>query len=93
MKILLLSFLIMSSAFADTKVQKNTDTFSDKVKFVQETPVDVIIHFALHAAVYKISKTNPHYEKLRKLIVARKRNGKDVLVVVEIPYMEILSAD
>ncbi|MBC7539099.1 MAG: hypothetical protein H7281_09775 [Bacteriovorax sp.] len=92
LKILIASFLIASSVFADTKMKKISDSFNDKVKMVKETDEGIKLHFETHAAVYKVNKTNPKFEQLKKLLEKSKNENKEVKVEVSIPAMEITSA-
>lgn len=91
-KTILLSLFLISSAFAENKMQKISDSFSDKVKMVKETPDGLNLHFELHAAIYKINKKNPNFEQLKKTIEGSQAENKEIKVVAEIPAMEIVSA-
>lgn len=92
-KVLVLSFLMSTNAFAENKMAKVKDSFQDKVKVVRSVEDGVNIHFALHAAVYKINKKHPKYESLLKLAEKSKSDGSEIKVVIQIPEMEIISAE
>lgn len=92
-KVLVLSFLMSTNSFAENKMAKVKDSFQDKVKVVRSVEDGVNIHFALHAAVYKINKKHPKYESLLKLAEKSKSDGSEIKVVIQIPEMEIISAE
>lgn len=92
-KIFVFSFLMSTTAFSENKMAKVTDSFQDKVKVVRSIEDGVNIHFALHAAVYKINKKHPKYESLVKLAEKSKSEGSEIKVVIQIPEMEIISAE
>jgi hypothetical protein len=89
LKILIASFLIVSSLFADTKMKKFSDSFNDKVKLVKETDEGIKLHFETHAAVYKVNKTHPKFEQLKKLLEKSKNENKKVKIEASVPSMEI----
>ena len=90
--LLLFTAVILStgSLLAETTMKKEiTDTFSDKIKNIQENKDELKISFQRHAAFYKMPKSNPKYDELKTKLEKLKKEEKKVKIVAVIPAMEI----
>ena len=83
-------FLSTGTLLAETKMKNEiTDTFSDKIKNIQENSDELKISFHRHAAFYKMTKSNPKYDELKTKLEKLKKEEKKVKIVAIIPGMEI----
>ena len=90
--LLLITAVLLStgSLLAETSMKKEiTDTFSDKIKNIQENKDELKISFQRHAAFYKMTKSNPKYDELKTKLEKLKKEEKKVKIVAIIPGMEI----
>lgn len=91
-KILLILAALVVSGPAITEAQvKNeiTDSFTDKVKNINEDEKEIVVQFARHASSYKMKKSNPRYVELKAKLEKLKKEEKKVKVVATLPMMEI----
>ena len=89
--LLILATLIVSvPTIAETQMKNEiTDSFTDKVKNIKEDDKEIVIQFSRHAALYKMTKSNPRYEELKAKLEKLKKDEKKVKVVAVLPMMEI----
>lgn len=84
--IMLFSFL----AFAQGNMNNQSmDSFTDKIRQISNNEKDISVRFAKHAAIYKILKSNPHFEELKTKLEKLKKEKKEVKIVVNMQDMEI----
>lgn len=66
-----------------------TDSFTDKIKSFKEEDKEIAVQFFRHAAIYKMSKTNPRFEELKSKLEKLKKEEKKVKIIAILPMMEI----
>lgn len=88
--LLLATLLVTTPTMADNHMKNEiTDSFTDKIKAINENEQEIIVKFSRHAALYKISKNNPRYQEVKTKLEKLKKEEKKVKVVAVIPMMEI----
>lgn len=92
--ILVLASILFTTAHAEKNMatenkKEIVDTFSDKVKDVNEVNGTVEIHFRRHAAIYSLNKENPKFGELKEKLLKLKKEDKVIKVTSTIPKMEI----
>lgn len=89
--LLILAALVVSEpAVIEAQVKNEiTDSFTDKVKNINEDDKEIVVQFARHASTYKMKKSNPRFEELKTKLEKLKKEEKKVKVVAVLPMMEI----
>lgn len=88
--IILATLLIHSPSMAETPMKNEiTDSFTDKVKKINENDQEMVVQFSRHAALYKLPKSSPHYQEVKAKLEKLKKEEKKVKVTAIIPMMEI----
>jgi hypothetical protein len=88
--LVLAALLVSTPPMAETHMKNEiTDSFTDKVKKINENDSEIVVQFARHAALYKMPKNNPRYVELKAKLEKLKKEEKKVKVVAIIPMMEI----
>ncbi|MGZ3788044.1 MAG: hypothetical protein ACXVLQ_05940 [Bacteriovorax sp.] len=88
--LVLATLLVSAPGMAETPMKNEiTDSFTDKVKMIKEDDKEIVVHFARHAAIYKMPKSNPRYAEMKMKLEKLKKEEKKVKVVAIIPMMEI----
>lgn len=89
--LLILATLIVTTPVMSEQQMKNeiTDSFTDKVKNINENDNEMVVSFVRHAALYKMTKSNPRYEEIKSTLMKLKKEEKKVKVVAVLPKMEI----
>lgn len=87
--LVLATLLVSAPSMAESGANEITDSFTDKVKTIKEEDKEIIVQFARHSSVYKMTKSNPRYEELKTKLEKLKKEEKKVKVVAVLPMMEI----
>lgn len=88
--LVLATLLVSSPSMAETNMKNEiTDSFTDKVKMINENDQEMIVQFSRHAALYKLPKNNPRYQEVKSKLEKLKKEEKKVKVTAIIPMMEI----
>lgn len=88
--ILIATLLVTTPSMAETHMKNEiTDSFTDKVKMINENDQEMIVQFVRHAALYKLPKNSPRYQEVKTKLEKLKKEEKKVKVVAIIPMMEI----
>lgn len=85
MKTLLLTLLFTFTLQA----KMVTDTFTDKINAIKETPDGIKVAFEIRAAFYKLKKSNPNFVKLKNELEEMQKNNKKIKITALVPSMEI----
>lgn len=88
--LVLAALLVSTPPMAETHMKNEiTDSFTDKVKKINENEQEIVVQFNRHAALYKMQKNNPRFQELKTKLEKLKKEEKKVKVVASIPMMEI----
>ena len=88
--LVLTALLISLNLIAETKMKNEiTDSFTDKIKSINEEEKEIIVEFSRHAALYKMQKTNPRFLELKAKLEVLKKEQKKVKIIATMPMMEI----
>lgn len=89
--ILMLATVLLSTPPMAQTAPKNeiTDSFTDKIKMMNETEQEMLVQFSRHPAQYKLPKNGPRYQEVKAKLEKLKKEEKKVKVTAIIPIMEI----
>lgn len=88
--VILFSILLSNNILAETKMKPEvTDNFSDRIKDIKNVDGNLEVSFQLHAAIYKISKDNPKFQEISKILESKKGSKDKIKITSSIPSMEI----
>lgn len=88
--LVLATLLVSTPPMAETTMKNEiTDSFTDKVKMINENDQEMVVQFSRHAALYKLPKNSPRYAEVKAKLEKLKKEEKKVKVTAIIPMMEI----